>query len=415
MEKERNDINKKVEERLRLSKLIANKRIGIITSEEEKELTQMVTDNHLSELYDELMRQPEAPEDFLTDREIDFYWKEFKKKHPELNTKHRKAPKYPHYLKYTIGAAAVAAAIVFGISFFIGKPIHIKKEAATVHSNTIAHTNLDEYIAHNPVVYQACYDTTKREDISIFHFSPIITNKNSLITETIIPAHNYANFMTSDSSWIALNQCSNLRYPNKFDDQIREVWLNGEAYFHVKHEEKRTFLVHAGDITVCVLGTEFNVCAYPDTPIKVTLISGSIKVETPKERILVQPGETATYSGKQLCLSKENEKEIMAWTNNRFYFNNGKMKDLALILSRWFGTKIKCQDEETEQSIVSLDIKRTFPLLVTLQRIESLNDDFPIYFKSSEEGIIAYKTEKSAYYGAPNPPERNKVITDDDQ
>lgn len=68
--------------------------------------------------------------------------------------------------------------------------------------------------------------------------------------------------LLSDSTQVWLNASSTINYPEKFDDKKREVYLNGEAYFDVKHADKIPFVIHTGDVTTVVLGTAFNVKAY---------------------------------------------------------------------------------------------------------------------------------------------------------
>lgn len=101
-----------------------------------------------------------------------------------------------------------------------------------------------------------------------------------------------------DSSQIWLNAGTILKYPKKFKGQKRVVHLNGEAYFSVKKDDSKTFIVETGDLSVTVLGTQFNVKAYANEQrITTTLTSGKVEVRTPENDIhILKPNEQLTYN-----------------------------------------------------------------------------------------------------------------------
>ena len=102
-----------------------------------------------------------------------------------------------------------------------------------------------------------------------------------------------------DGSTVTLNHYSSLSYPEKFKSDKREVELNGEAYFEVSKKKEHPFIVQTETIDVQVLGTHFNVDAYPDNPdVKTTLLSGSVAVSNKSKsvRMILKPNEIAIYN-----------------------------------------------------------------------------------------------------------------------
>ena len=104
-----------------------------------------------------------------------------------------------------------------------------------------------------------------------------------------------------DGSRVWLNSESTFRYPSVFDQDKREVYLEGEGYFEVVHDEERPFIVMTEKVFTRVLGTEFNVRSYMDKAVNVTLVKGSVAVgnndQTHTSEVVLCPGENASWEG----------------------------------------------------------------------------------------------------------------------
>lgn len=141
-----------------------------------------------------------------------------------------------------------------------------------------------------------------------------------------------------DQSEIWLNSGSSLQYPEDFEQKQRLVTLTGEAYFSVTKDAGSPFVVEANDIKVRVLGTKFNVKAYPeDRQIVATLQEGKIEVVTAdnvKQQLL--PNEQLTYNCKTAALQVEriNSEYIPDWKNGRLLFFEETLDDILQTLSR---------------------------------------------------------------------------------
>ncbi|MHB1921976.1 MAG: FecR family protein [Chitinophagaceae bacterium] len=112
-----------------------------------------------------------------------------------------------------------------------------------------------------------------------------------------------------DGTQVWLNAGSKITYDNNFSDQLeREVSLTGEAYFDVAHRQNQPFIIHTSQLDIRVLGTAFNVRAYPgDKATETTLIRGSIEVsfhENPSRKIILRPYEKMTVYNNHYQLSR---------------------------------------------------------------------------------------------------------------
>lgn len=159
-----------------------------------------------------------------------------------------------------------------------------------------------------------------------------------------------------DGSKVILNADSKLRYPDQFDGKNRKVFLEGEAYFEVRHNSKQPFIVNTGNLTITDLGTKFDVSAYPDNKtITVSLLEGKIKVSSSEKRKIDKV--TILKPKEQLIYNKENNTdtfsmfdslEAVGWKDNIYKFRNEPFGKVLSRLEKGFGVRFKL----TNQSIL---------------------------------------------------------------
>ena len=127
------------------------------------------------------------------------------------------------------------------------------------------------------------------------------------IEKVIVPNGAPEMRLLPDSSVVWVNAGSQIRYADNFIQKQREVYLDGEAYFSVKHDPDHPFIVYAGNISIRALGTKFNVHAYPgENKIEATLISGKVQVTIegkPDQKIILMPNEKLTVINEKFRLS----------------------------------------------------------------------------------------------------------------
>ena len=153
-----------------------------------------------------------------------------------------------------------------------------------------------------------------------------------------------------DGTSVTLNHYSSLSYPKQFKSDNREVELSGEAYFEVSKNKKHPFIVQTETIDVQVLGTHFNVDAYPDNPdVKTTLLTGSVAVSNKNNSVhmVLKPNEVAIYNKVEQKLTRkvlENAGDEISWRHGEFIFDDLPLQEIARELSNSFGTTIHITD-----------------------------------------------------------------------
>lgn len=153
----------------------------------------------------------------------------------------------------------------------------------------------------------------------------------------------------SDGSRVHLNAMSSLRFPVRFMRERREVELTGEAYFEVE-KDNRLFVVTTGETSTEVLGTKFNVSAYPeDEEVKTTLIRGSVRF-TAKVRgksFLLKPSEQVSFNklSGEAKVEEVDVADFIAWKEGLFRFKDWRLEEIMEQLARWYDMKVEFREE----------------------------------------------------------------------
>lgn len=156
-----------------------------------------------------------------------------------------------------------------------------------------------------------------------------------------------------DSSEIWLNAGTTIRYHEKFDDDQRKVYLNGEACFSVTRDEERPFVVETERLSVKVLGTKFNVKAYTeDKKIMTTLTSGKVEVCVENDTRILNPNEQLTYNliTSDLDVNEVPSNETDSWISGQLIFNNAPLNDILQTLERRFNISITNKTQISESN-----------------------------------------------------------------
>ena len=164
-----------------------------------------------------------------------------------------------------------------------------------------------------------------------------------------------------DGSVVKLNAGSKLIFPKLFEGDTREVTLEGEAFFEVARNENKPFVVRSGDLVTTVLGTSFNVKAYPEDPeIAVAVATGKVKVETvssggeAKPQFLT-PNMVASYNltAQKINISSYNNiSNLLAWREGVLQFDAVPFTEVASTLERWYGVTVTLENENIGQCLI---------------------------------------------------------------
>ena len=185
-----------------------------------------------------------------------------------------------------------------------------------------------------------------------------------------------------DSSRVQLNANSSISYnPQAMKENKRKIFLQGEAFFEIAHrveaEHAVPFQVHTADGVVEVLGTRFNVQSRHNTT-QVVLESGSVRFETKQhEAATLTPGDMLEYSEatNSLKLTKVNPLQFTAWRNQRLYFDETSLEDLATILEDSYGKEVVFRDPKlrTKQLSGEISAEKLGKILLAVSRLFSVN------------------------------------------
>lgn len=177
-------------------------------------------------------------------------------------------------------------------------------------------------------------------------YNEIISAENQVLKEYVLP----------DGSLVALNSDSRLEFPRKFKGDVREVTIIGEAFFDVKPNPDKPFVINAGDAQVKVLGTSFNVSAYPGAETvevivktgKVQVVSKANEETTITDEVFLTPGEKGTLFTENLELEKtvNTNPNFIAWKTHNLVFNKVPLTDVIQCLEKAYHVDIDFTDPE---------------------------------------------------------------------
>ena len=181
---------------------------------------------------------------------------------------------------------------------------------------------------------------------SVADFSRVTASSQSMRT-ICTPRGRDFKVVLSDGTVVLLNADSRLIFPTHFNGKERDVKLVGEAYFKVSHDAAHPFIVRAGNVCTRVLGTEFDLKAYPGSHTHVTLIKGSVIVgRNAKGKIvkLIPAQDAALKSNNDFDVTTVDTEYYVQWKEGYFYFDNMPLIDVVRELGRWYNVDVEICD-----------------------------------------------------------------------
>lgn len=147
-----------------------------------------------------------------------------------------------------------------------------------------------------------------------------------------------------------LNAASSIKYPTAFKGKDRVVEITGEVYLEVSKDKTKPFIVKVDGMTeIKVLGTHFNINAYPDEGvIKTTLLEGSVQVTNPSGApVTLSPGQQSTTDSQGVIFVQNVDTDaVVAWKNGTFQFNSMSIDEIMRQISRWYKVEVIYQNEK---------------------------------------------------------------------
>lgn len=192
-----------------------------------------------------------------------------------------------------------------------------------------------------------------------------------------------------DGTLLVLNSCSQVRYPDRFTGNIRRVELKGEGFFRVARNEAMPFIVKTGHFDVRVLGTHFDVKAYPtDEIVSVSVESGKVQVDLPEAMMRLRASEQVlinTLSGEYS--KRKEERGVAVWIKGGLRFNSTPIRDVAKELERVYNCRITFAVDQEFTNLISGEHDNQ-NLESVLQSIEYISG---VKYKKEGRNILLYK------------------------
>lgn len=166
-----------------------------------------------------------------------------------------------------------------------------------------------------------------------------------VLQQITVPKGQRVNLALADGTEVWLNSLTTIKYDPTFRDKNRMVYLDGEAYFEVKANKHKPFMVRTDRGEIKVLGTKFNVEAYSGGDRFVTsLLEGSIALQAGGKNILLKPLQMATLSGRELKVARIESLDEYSWRNGIITFTDASFEELMRKFEKYYGYKIQMEN-----------------------------------------------------------------------
>ncbi len=203
----------------------------------------------------------------------------------------------------------------------------------------------------------------------------------------------------SDGTRVWINSETELKYFAVPNVKERKVYLKGEAYFEVKEDKDHPFIVHANGMNVRVLGTKFNVSAYPDENIlHTTLVEGSVfvneSISDSHQSCTLKPSQQASLNLGDTISITVNDVDVSlytSWVERKFHFKQIPLEDIMKKFSRWYNVEVFYDNEEIKGQIFSGIIPRFENGESFLELMERTNS---VSFDYNENAIVVHSVNK---------------------
>lgn len=193
-----------------------------------------------------------------------------------------------------------------------------------------------------------------------------------------------------DGTLVWLNAAAALRYPVAFNGPERRVEVSGEAYFEVAKDGSKPFIVSIdGKEEVKVLGTHFNINAYPDNgAATVTLLEGAVRVSANELNVTLKPGQQSARIRSGFQVKEANIEQVIAWKSGYLDFDNMPVEAVMREISRWYDVDIVYEEKPDAASLFGGRISKVLPLSKVLTMLKS----FGINAELQNKKVIIHKS-----------------------
>ena len=207
-----------------------------------------------------------------------------------------------------------------------------------------------------------------------------------------VPRGGEYKIVLEDGTKVWLNAETNLSYPSKFEAAQRLVHLEGEAYFEVVEDVNRPFIVKTNKMDIEVLGTSFNIAAYPNEDVYyTTLVEGKVNVkEHSGSQQILQPGDQHSLVVARLEseIKQVDTQLAIDWTEGKYIFKNENLEDVLKQISKWYALEYKFLNNDLRKIKYTGTAYKNKSLQDLLDAISFIR---PIEFKIEHQKLLILK------------------------
>lgn len=321
--------------------------------------------------------------------ELNRYWAQFRREHPELRealeraiekfrsvrinagdrlpeeqrralwerilTSRRKRPAGRTMLLRGLSAAACIALVLLSGLYLASRRSAPRPQAPIVGERfpeERIHLHTDSEVMTLALDAEIVVDPAGRISVTEHESSVTAPASAGKQNRLIVPYGKRATLTLPDGTKVWLNAGTELTFPGEFAGPTRDIAVSGEIYLEVAKDAARPFRVHAGDLDVRVLGTKFNVSAYPDDPQRaVVLVEGRVAVETRSgESLEMVPGQMATCDGRHgIAAAEVDVARYVSWKDNVLLFERTPIAEILQKIGRYYNVSFNINDKSLSE------------------------------------------------------------------
>jgi hypothetical protein len=342
---------------------------------EEKELVQKLHAEGLVESYLEETRS----------LNIDEEWTRFQKRLQKKNgVQTRVVPLWKNVLKYAAVAIVLLGATII---FKIVKSPELPEQPVNGEVVTLKGADHDVRIIDedgNGQIRSSTGELIAEQKGNRIKYVSQSSIKKLEYNELKIPYGQVFELELSDGTLVHLNSGTTITYPINFiKGKNREVFIKGEAYFDVTSDKAHPFLVHSDQVTVEVLGTQFNVSSYPENPeIQTVLVEGQVAMrnsETDEGDMILTPGTKGSWN-KTTLSSRMSEVDVdlyTSWIGGELVFRDTPFNEILTMLERRYNVSIENKNTDLNNKVLnarfSVEIETMDDVLRSMKNILGYN------------------------------------------
>lgn len=165
----------------------------------------------------------------------------------------------------------------------------------------------------------------------------IIKTDDVQMNKLIVPNGKRSSLILADGSKVWINSGTELEFPSKFNNDTRDIYVNGEIYIDVHQSTKQPFIVHTATFDVEVFGTSFNVSAYDDDDeTSVVLVEGSVKLNSQGNSVKMRPNEMARFRAGSFSKQEIDVSLYTSWIKGVFIFDGTPIAEVLKKVGRYY-------------------------------------------------------------------------------